>query len=71
MKDKAKLLYEVESLNKLNEDLNEEVRALQVQLEQERSKSHAAMTECRKLIEVRNIFYSSGIFSYLVLSVFL
>jgi len=52
VKDKAKLLYQVENLSKLNADLNENIKILHSELEQERSKCHAALSEYRKLLEV-------------------
>ncbi|CAL8131436.1 unnamed protein product [Orchesella dallaii] len=53
IKDTAKLIYELENLTKMNNDLNEEMRELHSQLEQEKSRSGAAMLELRRLLENR------------------
>jgi chaperonin cofactor prefoldin len=52
VKDKAKLIFQVETLTKNQEELNEQIRELHSELEQERSKSHAAVNECRRLMQV-------------------
>lgn len=51
LKDKATLVNELEKVTKLNHDLNENIQELHILLEQEKSKSHAAQTELRKLNE--------------------
>ncbi|ODN05015.1 G kinase-anchoring protein 1 [Orchesella cincta] len=59
VKDTAKLIYELENLTKMNSDLNEELRQLHSQLEQEKSRSGAAMLELRRLLENRRRTTSS------------
>lgn len=54
VKDKAKIIFQVETLTKFQEDLQEQIQVLHSQLEQERSKSHAAINEQRRLMEVIN-----------------
>ncbi|OXA62024.1 G kinase-anchoring protein 1 [Folsomia candida] len=51
LKDKAKIIFQVETLTKFQEDLQEQIQVLHSQLEQERSKSHAAINEQRRLME--------------------
>jgi len=41
-----------QELSKLNQDLNEELKTVYSQLEQERSKSHVALMEVKKINEV-------------------
>lgn len=53
MKDKAKLIYDLENMTKANNDLQEQLRQVHSQLEQEKSRSSAAMLELRRLLEVR------------------
>ncbi|CAG7827390.1 unnamed protein product [Allacma fusca] len=53
MKDAVFLSAEVEKLTQLNQHLTDEISLLHSQLEQEKSKSHAAVLECRKLEQSR------------------
>ncbi len=53
VKDKAKLIYELDKMTKANSDLHEELRTVHSQLEQEKSRSGAAMLELRRLLEVK------------------
>jgi len=50
-RDIEKLTEFNQDLTKFNQDLNEELRGLNLQLEQERSKSHCALIEVKKIAE--------------------
>ena len=52
VKEKVGLIRDLENMTKVNEDLTQEVRAVYSELEQEKSRSHAAITELRKILEV-------------------
>lgn len=53
MKDKAKLLFELDNLTKTNSELREELLQVHSQLEQEKSRSSAALLELRRMLEVK------------------
>jgi hypothetical protein len=52
VKDKAKLIFQVENLTKIQEDLQQQVKELHSQLEQEKSKSKIELNEHRRLLEI-------------------
>ena len=49
MKDVVFLSAQVEKLTQMNQQLTEEISSLHSQLEQERSRSHVALLELRRL----------------------
>lgn len=56
LRDLEKLMASNQELSKLNQDLNEELKTAYSHLEQERSKSHTALMEVKKINEVSEEF---------------